>query len=1120
MSETTVSEAEGDYYYSGGRQVPLQRETGVFSVKYSREGSLGLKEESPDIDRLLTEECDSSEFLARYGLQVFTAAPEAEGKFASAESADQQLARLNTSRTIEYATPVFRQTPTSAAPMYVTNRILVKFLEGVTDEQQAELHSHHGAEVEEVLGYAENAFLLVVTGTSAGRVVQIANAYFESGLTEWAHPDFIPVMQRKSSFSAEERDVDAAGTRGIAEDWHVRLAGVDRAWSTTRGSSDVSVAIIDDGVEVNHREFAGRVDSFQFDFASGTADGSPKRSGDRHGTPCASVAVAAGQRALGAAPACSLMAIRMGRFASADEARMFQRVADEGADVISCSWGPTDGDGPFPLPDATRAAIDYCVDPGRGGRGGKGIPVFFAAGNGNELISDDGYASYSKVMAIAASTSEDTRAPYSDFGPEIWICAPSNGGTRGVFTADRAGAAGYNPDRGGPADDQDYFERFGGTSSATPLVAGVAGLMISANPNITERQVRDILRDTAVRIGDQTTYGSNGHSPQHGYGRVDAERAVLAAANLRPSAGGGQPSIQGPTTHGRTAGAPSFDVGKGGRRFFAVEVATRAELFDNAAHGSERNSSNFFASWQEALSEFSPYQLPDSAWQQLSNADRLFYRAHVADDNAWSNHATTTSGASSASAPFVTIQAGGQAQPQPQPGTVSINGPASVSRAGSAPTFQVSTGGRNFYAVEVATRAELFNASSHQSERSDDNFYASWRERLSSTSPFQLPASVWARLRQADRLFYRAHFADDNDWANYAVTVEDADANSAPVISVTTDSQPFEVTYPSGLRLSVATDASNEEAADDVGGGAVPLVDVAGQLHKKVSANFRLNEFVRGGTRVARLSVELVRGLQAMRSELDAGIRVDRGYVPRSGASGSEDQHQAGWAARISSSRAQPIRLAELALDHFGSRASLTLGQRELLIDLRPNRVVTVEPGASMDAAAFEAFVEQHMRTRLVSVDARATISIAGPIQASVADPAPQFLINASGVSFVALEVAADPAAFSDRELQTDDRFYGSWTDRLVEIQPDGVVLSVPDQSWAELSRHPFLYYRAVGCDDADWSGLVATVNAETAARAPRVRVRGMALLNEAEVNLEFLSERERLNRAESAWLT
>jgi subtilisin family serine protease len=226
------------------------------------------------------------------------------------------------------------------------------------------------------------------------------------------------------------------------------------------------------------------------------------------------------------------------------EANSFKWAADHGADIISCSWGPEDGDWFDPddpvhntlidLPDSTRLAIDYAISMGRGG---KGCVITFAAGNGNEDCSFDGYASYEKVIAVAACNDRGKRSVYSDYGKNVWCSFPSSDFgyqpfnhpdplTTGIYTTDRLGKAGYNPDG-------DYTDQFGGTSSSCPGVAGTAALILSANPELTWEQVRQIFKETSDKIDPGGgKYDSKGHSIYYGYGRINAEKAVKKALGL------------------------------------------------------------------------------------------------------------------------------------------------------------------------------------------------------------------------------------------------------------------------------------------------------------------------------------------------------------------------------------------------------------------------------------------------------------------------------------------------------------------------------------------------------------------------------------------------------------
>ena len=316
-------------------------------------------------------------------------------------------------------------------------------------------------------------------------------------------------------------------------------------WAITKGKG-ITVAVIDDGVDINHPEFSGRI-VHPFDATENNEDPRPKLEDDAHGTSCAGMACAAGLKngASGTAPEASLMPIRLrSGLGSMSEANAFAWAADHGADVISCSWGPADGDWwkpddplhthPVILPDSTRLAIEYALSKGRDGLG---CVILFAAGNGNEEVMNDGYCSFEGVITVAACNDSGKRSVYSDFGKAIWVCFPSNDfehtpfrhpapASEGLRTTDRLGKPGYN--------ESDYTNAFGGTSAACPGMAGVVALMLAANPTLSPKKIKQIIRSSCQRIDEAGgNYDQKKHSVYYGYGRIDAGKAVVNALKVK-----------------------------------------------------------------------------------------------------------------------------------------------------------------------------------------------------------------------------------------------------------------------------------------------------------------------------------------------------------------------------------------------------------------------------------------------------------------------------------------------------------------------------------------------------------------------------------------------------------
>jgi subtilisin family serine protease len=374
----------------------------------------------------------------------------------------------------------------------------------------------------------------------------MAQQLLERDDVDLCHPELVREARHRDA-APQQWHLQPTVIGGRRIDAHANVAA---AWALADGAG-VTICVIDDGVDIDHEEFSSADKIAAPRSFSPPSDDPRPAEGDNHGTACGGVACADGRHgASGVAPRARLMPVRMvSGLGSQGEADAFAWAADNGADVISCSWGPPDGrwwdaadathDHMVPLPDSSRLAIDYAVTKGRGGRG---CVITWAAGNGNESVDNDGYASYERVIAVAACNDTGTRSAYSDWGAAVWCCFPSSQGepslTPGIWTTDRARREGYNSGDATLGDrDGNYTNSFGGTSSACPGVAGVVALVLSRNPALRWNEVKDILRRSCDRIDDVPgEYDDHGRSGRYGYGRVNAEVAVrLAGEAADPS---------------------------------------------------------------------------------------------------------------------------------------------------------------------------------------------------------------------------------------------------------------------------------------------------------------------------------------------------------------------------------------------------------------------------------------------------------------------------------------------------------------------------------------------------------------------------------------------------------
>lgn len=464
-------------------------------------------------------------------------------------SRDEARATLKQEDDIRFAGRVLQDAKSGAVMLYTEN-FFVKFRDAVPEAECLEVLKKYNLSIKDKLVFAPNSWFVEAAEGTGLEVFDIAEKILAEKTVEYCHPEIVQERRYKGAIHPLQWHLAKTVIEGKTVDAGVNI---EKAWKISRGKG-ITIAIVDDGVDIEHPEFAGRI-VHPRDVTLGSDDPRPKEADDSHGTACAGVACAAGLNdgAVGTAPEANLMPIRLrSGLGSMAEANAFVWAADHGADVISCSWGPTDGDWwdlnhplhkkATPLPDSSRLAMEYALTKGRGGRG---CVILFAAGNGNEDTKFDGYASNPAVIAVAASNDTGLRSVYSDYGSSVWVAFPSGDFaykpfkhpkpiSDGIRTTDRMKKPGYSP--------ENYTDTFGGTSSACPGMAGVVALMLAVNPNLSPTDVKEIIRQSCVKIDkDGGEYDENGHSIYYGYGRIDAG---LAVENARKFTAAG-PSVEG-----------------------------------------------------------------------------------------------------------------------------------------------------------------------------------------------------------------------------------------------------------------------------------------------------------------------------------------------------------------------------------------------------------------------------------------------------------------------------------------------------------------------------------------------------------------------------------------------
>ncbi len=275
------------------------------------------------------------------------------------------------------------------------------------------------------------------------------------------------------------------------QQWGPKDIQANLAWDkvTPEQRAKVTIAVLDTGINSNHEDLqASIVPGYNF-----INNNNNPVDGHGHGTHVAGIAAAItnnGKGIAGVAGGAKIMPIKvMNDSGSGDYASIINGIkyaADHGAKVISMSLG-----GPG-FSQAMQDAVDYATS--------RGASVVAASGNSNSSVAFPGNCN--GVITVGAVGSNNQRASFSNYGPEMDVVAPGVN----IMSSYKGNAASYTS--------------LSGTSMATPFVSGVAALVRAANPNLASAEVTKIINQAT------TDLGTAGFDNYYGYGLIDANKAV------------------------------------------------------------------------------------------------------------------------------------------------------------------------------------------------------------------------------------------------------------------------------------------------------------------------------------------------------------------------------------------------------------------------------------------------------------------------------------------------------------------------------------------------------------------------------------------------------------------
>lgn len=364
--------------------------------------------------------------------------------------------------------------------LFLNERIIVKFKGNLDAEVEDDILIQHKLKKHKFMKEFDS---YVVLAKSKDETISTVEKLKKRKDVEFAEPDM---------YCEPVGKIETPNDTNISQQWWITNINLPQAWDINKGSSNIIIAIIDSGCDMSHPDLISKyVPGYNF-FDNNTNTQDVRG----HGTAVAGCAAAATNNNLGGAGAgrdCMIMPLRVsdvnGYAYWSTIAQAMRWAADRGVRVANASFACGES-------ITIQSAAQYMNS--------KNAVFCCSAGNqATQLLGTN----YPEVIVVGATDSADNLASFSNWGSSVDIVAP--------------GVACYTTNLGGG------YNWWSGTSFSSPITAGVVGLILSTNSLLKPNDVDKILKSTAKDLGDP------GMDSKYAYGRIDASKAVIEAANTQ-----------------------------------------------------------------------------------------------------------------------------------------------------------------------------------------------------------------------------------------------------------------------------------------------------------------------------------------------------------------------------------------------------------------------------------------------------------------------------------------------------------------------------------------------------------------------------------------------------------